>query len=135
MGADLARENGNPDETPRRRVTISGDYYFGEYEVTQERWTGLMGYNPSQFKGRSNPVENVSWDMAQEFLGKLNQKEGTLRYRPPSEAEWERAARAGSETAYFWGDDANALEAFAWSGEDYDKGSSRPVGLKDPNPW
>ncbi|MDR2056012.1 MAG: SUMF1/EgtB/PvdO family nonheme iron enzyme [Desulfovibrio sp.] len=87
-------------------VIISQPFYLGQYEVTQEQWVAVMGggNNPSEFKGRTNPVENVSWNDAQEFIKRLNAKEGTNRYRLPTEAEWEYAAKAGSGGDYFFGD-------------------------------
>jgi formylglycine-generating enzyme required for sulfatase activity len=60
--------------------------------VTQAQWTAVMGSNPSKFKGRSNPVEQVSWNDAQVFIQRLNRQEGHNRYRLPTEAEWEYAA-------------------------------------------
>jgi hypothetical protein len=76
MGADKNFEEAEDDETPARRVTISQAFYLGKYEVTQSQWGAVMGYNPSIFKGRSNPVEKVSWGDVQVFIKKLNQKEG-----------------------------------------------------------
>jgi len=95
-----------------------------------------MGSNPSHFNngGDDCPVEQVSWDDAQEFIRKLNQKEGADNYRLPTEAEWEYACRAGSTTAYCFGDDESRLKEYAW----YDKNSdskTHPVGLLKPNAW
>ncbi|MDR1166674.1 MAG: formylglycine-generating enzyme family protein [Deltaproteobacteria bacterium] len=135
MGADLNSENGEKDETPQRRVTISRPFYLGVYEVTQAEWASVMGgANPSYFSGRTLPVENVSWDVAISFIRKLNQKEGTEKYRLPTEAEWEYSARAGTTSAYFFGDDEGSLGKYAWFlGNSGDK--TRPVGGKSPNPW
>ena len=120
-------------ETPQRRISISS-FWIGKYEVTQEQWVAVMGSNPSKFKGRTNPVEQVSWNDAQEFVRRLNAKEGHNRYRLPTEAEWEYAARAGSTTAYSFGDDAGELGAYAWyDGNSGDK--THPVGQKRPNAW
>ena len=93
-----------------------------------------MGSNPSEFKGRNNPVEMVSWDDAQEFIKRLNAKEGHKRYRLPTEAEWEYAARAGTTTAYSFGDNKKELSRYAWYGENSGD-STKPVGQKQPNPW
>jgi formylglycine-generating enzyme required for sulfatase activity len=134
MGADNNFEEANDSETSARRVTISKAFYLGKYEVTQAQWEAVMGDNPSEFAGRNNPVENVSWDDAQEFIKKLNQKEGGNKYRLPTEAEWEYAARAGTTSVYSFGDDAEALGRYAW----YDSNSSdatHPVGQKEPNGW
>jgi formylglycine-generating enzyme required for sulfatase activity len=123
-----------PNETPRHRVTISSPFFLGKYEVTQAQWESVMGINPSEFKGLDNPVESVSWDDAQIFIRRLNKMEGHGRYRLPTEAEWEYAARAGSISVYSFGDDARQLPLYGW----YDANSSRsthPVGKKKPNGW
>ncbi|GHU47810.1 hypothetical protein AGMMS50289_23540 [Betaproteobacteria bacterium] len=134
MGADKNSEKAEDDETPQHRVSISQAFYLGKYEVTQGEWEAVMGSNPSKFKGRSNPVEEVSWDDVQTFIQRLNAKEGTNKYRLPTEAEWEYAARAGTKSTYSFGDDAGQLGAYAW----YDGNSgdqTHPVGQKKPNPW
>ena len=134
MGADRNFEEAWDRETPQHRVTISRPFYLGKTEVTQAQWTAVMGNNPSKFKGRTNPVEQVSWDDVQVFIQRLNQKEGHERYRLPTEAEWEYAARAGSASAYSFGDNAARLGQYAW----YDGNSgetTHPVGQKPPNAW
>jgi formylglycine-generating enzyme required for sulfatase activity len=73
-----------------------------------------MGYNPSGFKGENLPVDSVSWNDAQEFVKKLNEKEDTGKYRLLSEAEWEYACRAGSKTEYSFGNDESKLGDYAW---------------------
>ena len=135
MGADKNFEDASDDETPQHRVTISKPFYLGKFEVTQAQWTAVMGNNPSKYKGRNNPVEQVSWDDIQVFIQRLNQKEGHNRYRLPTEAEWEYAARAGTESTYSFGDDDRDLGSYAWYDESYDSGSTHPVGKKQPNPW
>jgi formylglycine-generating enzyme required for sulfatase activity len=122
------------DERPRHPVTISKSFYLGKYEVTQEQWVAVMGSNPSRFKAPKNPVEYVSWTDVQRFIGLLNKKEGTNVYRLPTEAEWEYAARAGTTSAYFFGDDASSLDQYAWYKGNSD-GKTHPVGQKQPNPW
>ena len=127
----------------QRVVTISKPFYLGKYAVTQEQWVVVMGEgsNKSKFKGRTNPVENVSWHDAQKFIKKLNEKEGGKKYRLPTEGEWEHAARAGTETDWFFGNYERkdrkalekALEQYAWYGNSKD--STHPVGQKSPNPW
>jgi formylglycine-generating enzyme required for sulfatase activity len=135
MGADLGFERGREDEAPQRLVTISRPFYIGIYEVTQDEWARVMGgANPSHFQGRTLPVEMVSWDDARSFVRKLNQKEGTEKYRLPTEGEWEYSARAGTSSAYFFGDDEGSLGTYAWFvGNSGDR--TRPVGGKSPNPW
>ena len=117
-------------EKPAHSVTLSG-YYIGKYEVTQELWEAVMGSNPSHFKGDNLPVEMVSWDDVQEFLRKLNAMTGK-RYRLPTEAEWEFAARGGNSSRGYKYSGSNSLGSVAW----YDDNSgSRPhaVGTKSPN--
>jgi formylglycine-generating enzyme required for sulfatase activity len=127
--------SGYDDEKPPHQVRISTPFYLGNYEVTQGQWQAVMGQNPSQFKGDALlPVENVSWKDVQEFLRRLNAREGGPKYRLPTEAEWEYAARAGTSTAYSFGDSERQLREYAW----YDGNSgnkTHPVGQKKPNEW
>ena len=121
---------------PRHRVRITKPFYLGKYLVTQEQWEAVMGSNPSQFKGPKKPVERVSWDDCQQFLGKLNAKvgSGAGNFQLPTEAQWEFACRAGSTTRFCFGDDYSKLGDYAW----YDKNSgntTHPVGEKKPNVW
>ena len=119
------------DEQPLTRVRISRGFYLGKYEVTQGQWQAVMGRNPSYFDecGPTCPVETVSWDDVQEFIGKLNAAVGEERYRLPTEAEWEYAARAGTRR-----DRYGNLDAIAWY-EDNSGSRTHPVGEKDPNTW
>jgi serine/threonine-protein kinase len=101
----MGSENGDSDEKPMHRVTISSGFYMGRYEVTQAQWQAVMGTNPSDFKGCDNcPVEQVSWDDAQEFIRQMNARGDGYTYRLPTEAEWEYACRAGTTTAFAYGD-------------------------------
>jgi formylglycine-generating enzyme required for sulfatase activity len=122
------------DESPVHRVKISRPFYLGKYAVTQEQWVAVTGKNPSVIKERKHPVETVSWDEVQTFIQRLNEPEGTNRYRLPTEAEWEYAVRAGTTSAYSFGDNANQLEHYAWY-EDNSNKQTHPVGQKQPNPW
>ena len=118
-------------EEPVTRVRISRGFWLGKYEVTQGQWQAVMGSNPSFFDecGPDCPVENVSWEDAQEFIRRLNAAVGEERYRLPTEAEWEYAARAGTS-----GDRYGNLDAIAWySGNSGDR--THPVGRKAPNAW
>ncbi|MCC7507539.1 MAG: SUMF1/EgtB/PvdO family nonheme iron enzyme [Saprospiraceae bacterium] len=91
---------GGDSEKPVHKVTVR-DFYLCKYPVTQGQWQAIMGNNPSHFKGNDKlPVENVSWDDAQAFIKKLNEKTG-LNYRLPTEAEWEYAAREGRKKVRF----------------------------------
>jgi formylglycine-generating enzyme required for sulfatase activity len=124
-----------PDERPVHKVVISKPFYLGKYEVTQAQWLEVMGTNPSHFKGDlTRPVERVSWYMVQDFIRLLNAKEGHTKYRLPTEAEWEYAARAGSTTQYSFGDDEGLLEQYAWYNRN-DGGTTHPVGQLKPNAW
>ena len=137
MGRDPNFEDGEEDELPQRRVCIENDFYLGKYEVTQAEWVTVMGdgSNRSENKGRTKPVENVSWHDAQAFMERLNAKEGGSHYRLPTEAEWEYAARAGTKTIYYFGDDAEELIHYAQS-RDIANGYTRPVGQNQySNPW
>ena len=126
------------DEKPVHEVCVD-DFYIGKYEVTQKQWRDVMGNNPSYFKNCDNcPVESVSWNNAQQFIDKLNQrlapagnKQGTGKgYRLPTEAEWEYAARSGGgEEKYAGGND---IDSVAWHTNN--SGSkTHPVGQKKPN--
>jgi formylglycine-generating enzyme required for sulfatase activity len=104
MGSPESESGRFKDEGPQRWVDVPR-FALGKFEVTQGQWQAVMGGSPSRFSmcGADCPVENVSWNDVQEFVRRLNQQTGQ-RYRLPSEAEWEYAARAGTTTAYFWGD-------------------------------
>jgi formylglycine-generating enzyme required for sulfatase activity len=121
-------------EKPQHRVRITKPFYLGKHAVTQEQWEAVMGSNPSYFKGPQNPVENVSWDDCQVFLGRLNGKLNTGRgkFQLPTEAQWEYACRAGSTTRYCFGDDESGLDEYAWYARNSD-GKTHPVGEKKPN--
>lgn len=124
---------GEKNEKPVHEVCVS-DFYFGKHEVTQSQWEKVMGNNPASQKGCGPecPVEKISWIMAQEFIVKLNSKDGP-QYRLPTEAEWEYAARSGGKKDKWAGtSDEGALEKYAW----YDKNSdtvTHPVGNREPN--
>ena len=129
MGSDL-----RPDETPPRHVRIDYDFHLGKYPITQEQWEAVMGENPSRDRGgigAQRPVQGVSWNSAQAFIEAINELDiGTFRL--PSEAEWEYACRAGSDTAYSFGDDAADLEKYGWYKAN-SNGITQPVGQKLPN--
>ncbi|MBR3373549.1 MAG: SUMF1/EgtB/PvdO family nonheme iron enzyme [Bacteroidaceae bacterium] len=120
---EMGSNDGDDDEKPVHSVTLSS-YYIGQTEVTQALWKAVMGSNPSYFKGDNLPVEQVSWDDCQSFITKLNQLTGE-RFRLPTEAEWEFAARAGTKTSlYYNGQDivingeynSPNLDPLAWYG-------------------
>ena len=115
---------------PVQQVTLSG-YYIGKYQVTQMQWIAVMGSNPSIHKGDNLPVHNVNWNDAQEFISKLNTATGK-RYRLPTEAEWEYAARGGSKSKGFQYSGSNNINDVAWY-NDNSGGNTKPVGTKAPN--
>ena len=139
MGSPVTEPGRRDNEGPVHEVTISQPFYLGKYEVTQAQWHAVMGSNPSDYSGcgRTCPVETVSWADAQAFIAALNRREGVRTYRLPTEAEWEYAARAGTQTAYHFGNTARELARYAW----YDKlgfitgPGPRPVGQGRPNAW
>ena len=118
-------------EKPTHQVTLS-DYCIGETEVTQELWQAVMGSNPSNFTGNlQRPVEKVSWNDCQEFIKKLNQLTGKT-FRLPTEAEWEYAARGGSQSKGYKYAGSNTIGDVAW----YTSNSSsttHPVKQKQAN--
>jgi len=147
-------------------VTITRDFYLGTYEVTQAEYKAVMGTNPSSHTGDDRrPVENVTWFEAARFANALSSAEGRqpcydkdgnvtggsranpyncTGYRLPTEAEWEYATRAGTTTAYSFGDDVGQLGDYAWYGDNSWYGANSPegsgrgphaVGQKLPNPW
>lgn len=150
MGAGDDDREAGAAEKPRHRVTITRPFYLARHEVTLAQWEAVMGSSPYTAQ-RSNPYYDlpgmaerlrkpsnpatVSWNDAQDFIRRLNEREGHDRYRLPTEAEWEYAARAGTTTAYSFGNDARQLGRYAWYGEDFASGATHPVGQKLPNPW
>jgi len=126
----VAASQPSADEQPQHSVSIKS-FAMGKYELTQEQWHAVMGTTPSKFKGHNLPVDQVSWDDAQEFVNRLSRKTGK-NYRLPSEAEWEYAARAGSQTAYSFGDNESDLGRFAWFAGNSER-KTNPVREKLPN--
>ena len=118
------------DEQPVTRVRISSGFYLGKHEVTHEEWEAVMGSNPSHFAncGPDCPVEQVSWNDVQVFIQRLNEREGSSKYRLPTEAEWEYAARAGTKGDRYDSD----LGTIAWY-EGNSGGTPHPVGQKRAN--
>jgi formylglycine-generating enzyme required for sulfatase activity len=135
MGSTDDDANADDDEKPAHKVSISKPFYLGKYEVTQAQWEAVMESNPSRFKGRNKPIDRVSWEDIQVFIQRLNKKEGHDRYRLPTEAEWEYAARAGTTSVYSFGDEAADLARYAWYERNSAGGEASPVGQKKPNAW
>ncbi|HTL18674.1 MAG TPA: formylglycine-generating enzyme family protein [Patescibacteria group bacterium] len=132
------------DEAPQTVVTLSQLFWMGRYLVTQEEYLDVMGTNVSGFPGNlRRPVETVTWLDATNYCARLTQRElaarrispGT-RYRLPTEAEWECAARAGTWTRFNYGEDPGAasLSEHAWYSAN-SGATTQPVGLKPANAW
>src|SRR5262249_40299830 len=131
------------NEGPQHEVTISKPFHIGVYEVTQGEYEKVAGTNPSNFNkanggGPDHPVEMVSWDDAGGFCKKLSEMPGEKKagrnYRRPTEAEWEYACRAGTRTAYYFGEDASKLGEYAWYADNSQR-KTHPVGQKSANSW
>ena len=152
MMGSPSSEAGRFENESQHEVKITKSFEIQTTEVTQLQWFSLVGNNPSKFKTKencpseviekngvsmcpNNPVEQVSWEDAQDFIRMLNQKNDGYTYRLPTEAEWEYAARAGSQTAYYtYGSETNQLGNYAW----YDDNSGRqthPSASKKANAW
>ena len=138
MGSPLSELSRGSDEGPQTQVTLTHGYWLGKTEVTQGQYETVMGTNPSKFRnaGKDAPVERVSWNDAMEFCRKLTERErasGRLQdrysYTLPTEAQWEYACRAGSESAY-----SGDVDAMAWHAS-VSGGQTHPVGQKRPNAW
>ncbi|MCR5152806.1 MAG: formylglycine-generating enzyme family protein [Prevotella sp.] len=117
-------------EKPAHSVTLS-DYWIGETEVTRALWQAVMGSNPSEYQGGNRPVENVSWDVCQTFISKLYQLTG-YRFRLPTEAEWEFAARGGTKSKGYIYSGSNNIDDVAWYHDNSDY-MTHDVATKAPN--
>ncbi len=149
MGATSEMKDPYDNERPVHQVTLTNDYYIGKYEVTQALWQAVMGNNPSHFQRNSlsaktdslwqalmgckfyvknYPVETVSWNDCQEFISKLNSLTGR-KFRLPTEAEWEYAARGGKKSKGYQYSGSSKVYDVAW----YNTYEIHPVGLKQAN--
>ncbi|MDR2366524.1 MAG: formylglycine-generating enzyme family protein [Deltaproteobacteria bacterium] len=138
MGAGPGFKGDGEYERPAHDVTIPRAFRLGRAEVTVDQWNRVManaGTGGDRFrKGKGDlPIDNVSWQDAMDFAARLNEREGVKKYRLPTEAEWEYAARAGTATAYYFGDDPAAMGDYAWCGGGFARGSPSPGQAKKPN--
>lgn len=129
MGATSEQEEPSDNEFPTHQVTLSS-YMIGETEVTRGLWDAVMGNAPAVFKGHNRPVVNVSWEDCQEFIKKLNKLTGR-KFRLPTEAEWEFAARGGNKSNHTQYAGSDNLNNVAWYDENSDK--THDVATKSPN--
>ncbi len=130
-----------PAESPRHRVGFDYSFFVAKYEVPQNLWEAVMGNNPSRWKGPRNSVEELTFAEAQKFCKTatdMMRAAGIIhknqQIRLPSESEWEYFARAGTTTAYSFGDDEKLLGDFGWFTGNA-AGNDPPVGVKKPNAW
>jgi formylglycine-generating enzyme required for sulfatase activity len=105
MGSPESEPERDSDEGPQHSVTISRGFWLFDTACPQALWQAVMGGNPSRFKSPDQPVENVSWDDAQRFVESINKQKPGLALRLPTEAQWEYACRAGTETPFSFGTD------------------------------
>ena len=138
MGSPDSDASTSDREKPQHTVRITNAFYLGVTEVTQEQYERVMGANPSHFKGAQLPVEMVSWEDAVEFCHKLSalsaERSAGRVYRLPTEAEWEYACRAGSQTQWSFGDSESSLGDYAWYSSNAGR-KTHVVGQKKPNAW
>jgi len=142
MGSSEGEESRQENESPQHNIAINNDFWMGKYEVTQGQWKVVMDGNEAYFQeGDNYPVEWVSWDQVQEFIKKLNEKTG-LRFRLPSEAEWEYACRTGTTTPFYFGSSLTADQAnfngnypFGEASKGIYREKTTPVGSFKPNAW
>ena len=131
MGATSEQRSSDSYEKPVHKVTLTKDYYIGKTEVTQALWIAVMGYNPSYSRGYKKPVESVSWDDCQKFISELNAATGK-KFRLPTEAEWEFAARGGTKSRHYKYSGSNTLQNVAWYAAN-SRGATHDVATKQPN--
>lgn len=133
MGSPETEIGRRENEGTQRAVQVPNSFYLGQYEVTEAQWNAVMPDNPSRYKGNDLPVHWVSAADAQTFCQRLTARLGR-QVRLPTEAEWEYACRAGTTTAYPFGEASDNLARHAWY-DGHSRRSPNPVGGKEPNAW
>jgi formylglycine-generating enzyme required for sulfatase activity len=143
MGSSHLEPGRGSYEGPKHRVEISSGFHLGRHEVTQAQWERVMGSRPWEGRDRVRegpdyPAVFVSWNDVEDFVARLNAGEQEPVYRLPTEAEWEYACRAGTTTAWSFGDETDRAPEYAWySATAWGAGKrfAHEVGRKRPNPW
>ena len=144
MGSPLDEQGRNDDEGPQREVSLTQGFYLSQCEITQRQWTAVTGERPwSHYTDEvaeepDRPAVYISWEDVQEFIAALNAAASVQVYRLPTEAEWEYAGRAGTETPWSFGNAQKELDLHAWWTDNISltgRMAAQPVGLKVPNPW
>jgi len=153
MGSDTMENGHEEDEDPVHLVTIGYDYYLGKTEITQSQWLSVMKKRPDSLNqpnseeglGDDYPAYYISWEDCQTFLLKLNEiiktsGQGSVSVRLPTEAEWEYACRAGTETRFYFGDSLNLADGtnagdYMWYRGNNQPAGAKPVAKKRPNSW
>jgi len=139
MGSNTEDGLAEKDEIPAHKVTLSKGFYMGVFEVTQAQWKAITGENPAIFRvfedSPNRPVEYVTWNQVDKYIEKLNEL-NLGKFRLPTEAEWEYACRAGTQSPYYWGSEmaVNGSSEYAWANS-RSHSSTNPVGMKKPNAW
>jgi len=145
---EMGSAKGAPDEAPLHRVWVDS-FLMDKYEVIQEQFRKFQISDPSHFKNPDSPLDQINWTDAAMYCNERSLAEGLTPcydeetwdcnfaangYRLPTEAEWEYACRAGTNSQYCFGDDARSLKDYAWSAAN-SSGKTHPVGQKKANPW
>ncbi len=133
MGSQLDEPGHEPEETAHR-VTLTRDFHIGRTPVTRRQWAALMGGNVPSESAADAPVTGVGWQDARAFIARLAETQAGGNFQLPTEAEWEYACRAGTDTPFASGVSEADLDRLAWySANSY--GAPQPVATKAPNPW
>lgn len=127
----MGKDKEGTSDSPAHQVTISRPFYFDKFAITQEQYEKIMGKNPSRFRGKTLPVEQVSWEEAAAFCKKAGEL-SKEKVRLPTEAEWEYSCRAGTSTLYHSGNTTESLTKVSWFNDNSNE-TTHPVGQKEPN--